>query len=609
MVSTAPLQPAYRQGKQGALHFTCFLPESLASTSWIVHVPAFAEEMNKSRAIVAKQARELADLGHGVLVPDLFGTGDSEGQFEQIDWDLWVEDLVELCESLTLSGATQLTLWGLRIGCLLAADVATKLTTPPKQLLFWQPVHSGKQQLTQLLRIRLAASMAGGSSPAESMGDLRNQLEAGESVEVAGYSLPGKFYQRVNRLNLRDFTLPSASSVRVIEVSNSANVALTPLTQQQVQLWQENGSEAEGIAVQGDTFWMTQELAEVPALSGPTITWFPSVPGETECQGAPLQSVFADSEYRSGHEHMMPVTFECEGHTLAGIVHTARGASAMKTGVVIVVGGPQYRVGSHRQFQSLASSLARGGFSVLRFDVRGMGDSEGEHPGFLGLEADIRCAIDKLIHQTEVERIVVWGLCDAATAAVSYAGKDERVTGLVLANPWVYSPQGAAQAYLRYYYIQRLFSRELWRKVFSGKLDLIGSVRSIVEFFAKSRSKVDVTSGSPASLGEEVSRASEAVELSPSVSSAVTDLVELTANSLQRFSGKVLIMLSGRDLVAAEFKTARKSDPVLRRELARRTVKTLDFPDFDHTFSRSSAQAEVERVTLEYLRDLEQGSE
>jgi alpha/beta superfamily hydrolase len=45
--------------------------------------------------------------------------------------------------------------------------------------------------------------------------------------------------------------------------------------------------------------------------------------------------------------------------------------------VLVIVGGPQYRAGSHRQFTLLARSLAEQGFAVLRFDYRGMGDSTG----------------------------------------------------------------------------------------------------------------------------------------------------------------------------------------------------------------------------------------
>ena len=47
-----------------------------------------------------------------------------------------------------------------------------------------------------------------------------------------------------------------------------------------------------------------------------------------------------------------------------------------------MVGGPQYRVGSHRQFTLMARAFAAAGYPVLRFDYRGIGDSEGESRGF-----------------------------------------------------------------------------------------------------------------------------------------------------------------------------------------------------------------------------------
>ncbi|MEO7385660.1 MAG: hydrolase 1, exosortase A system-associated, partial [Gammaproteobacteria bacterium] len=74
------------------------------------------------------------------------------------------------------------------------------------------------------------------------------------------------------------------------------------------------------------------------------------------------------------------VTFTCEGDTLIGILHEALVPATR--GVLIVVGGPQYRIGSHRQFVLLARDLARQGIPILRFDYRGMGDSDGRFRGF-----------------------------------------------------------------------------------------------------------------------------------------------------------------------------------------------------------------------------------
>ena len=79
--------------------------------------------------------------------------------------------------------------------------------------------------------------------------------------------------------------------------------------------------------------------------------------------------------------------FGCKGDTLVGIL--AKPETPAKTGIVVIVGGPQYRAGSHRQFVLLSRSLAAAGYAVLRFDYRGMGDSEGQQRNFEAVSADI----------------------------------------------------------------------------------------------------------------------------------------------------------------------------------------------------------------------------
>ncbi|MFB1029241.1 MAG: hydrolase 1, exosortase A system-associated, partial [Thauera sp.] len=69
--------------------------------------------------------------------------------------------------------------------------------------------------------------------------------------------------------------------------------------------------------------------------------------------------------------------FPCEGEELIGILALPETA-VTRLGVLVVVGGPQYRVGSHRQFVLLARALAKSGVPCMRFDYRGMGDATGE---------------------------------------------------------------------------------------------------------------------------------------------------------------------------------------------------------------------------------------
>ena len=186
-------------------------------------------------------------------------------------------------------------------------------------------------------------------------------------------------------------------------------------------------------------------------------------------------------EKRHSQATEQAIVFECNGDSLVGVLHQPEQVG--DTAVLVVVGGPQYRIGSHRQFLLLARDLAAAGFPVLRFDYRSMGDSGGLLRDFEAVQTDIAKAVDQLLRSApQASRVVIWGLCDAASAACFYAHTDHRVHGLVLLNPWVRTDAGIAKAYLKHYYLNRLLSLDMWKKVLSGKFDFAGSVKSLTGF-------------------------------------------------------------------------------------------------------------------------------
>lgn len=270
-----------------------------------------------------------------------------------------------------------------------------------------------------------------------------------------------------------------------------------------------------------------------------------------------------------------PVLFHCGDAQLPGILHHPRRPS--RIGVLIIVGGPQYRVGSHRQFVLLARDLAAAGFPVMRFDYRGMGDAGGEFLGFEGIGKDIGAAMDAfLFHCPGLERVVLWGLCDAASAALFYAPGDARVGGLVLLNPWVRTEQGAAEAMLKHYYVRRIFGVALWKKILSGRFDFAAALRSLMEVI---RSRANVQSGTDTAL----------------------DLPRRMAAAFRQFSGPALIILSGNDLTAAEFSQVSSRSPQWSRIMGRPDVTTRELSGANHTFSSALQRARVSKVTEEWL--------
>lgn len=273
-----------------------------------------------------------------------------------------------------------------------------------------------------------------------------------------------------------------------------------------------------------------------------------------------------------------PLVFDGAGERLIGVI--CKPAGPADTGVLIMVGGRQYRAGSHRQFVLLARRLASADFSSLRFDFRGMGDSTGEPQGFETTDADIAAALAAFKTQCPyLKRVVLWGLCDAATAAVLYWQRtnDPFVAGLCLVNPWLRTEVSLAQARVRHYYVERLLAPAFWRKLLTGG---VGLKASIGEYFSQRR------------MARRASQTGNA------------DFITETLDGLRHFPGALLVVLSGRDLVAREFMDtitaarARTESPTL---FAVPNHQHIDIPDADHTFSQSVSREAMEGAVLAWL--------
>lgn len=266
------------------------------------------------------------------------------------------------------------------------------------------------------------------------------------------------------------------------------------------------------------------------------------------------------------------LAFSCAGDTLYGVLHLP--PVPHQRGVLVVVGGPQYRAGSHRQFTLLARSLAADGLAAMRFDYRGMGDSEGATRDFEGVGEDLRAAIDTFFSQVpQMQEVVLWGLCDAASAAMLYARGDARVRGLVLVNPWVRTKAGAAKATIKHYYRARLFEGALWKKIASGQFDLRAAARSFLRLVgaAKTRTAADA-------------------------------LPDRMHGAFAQFGGKALVILSGADLTAREFEDLCGSSEQWKTLMQTPRITQRALPRADHTCSRREWHEQLVRWTSDWVQ-------
>lgn len=275
--------------------------------------------------------------------------------------------------------------------------------------------------------------------------------------------------------------------------------------------------------------------------------------------------------------------FECDGESLLAVASVPEAPAA--TGVLVVVGGPQYRVGSHRQFLLLARSLAAAGYPAMRFDYRGMGDSTGELRNFERVGEDIEAAIDAFIARYPyIRQVVLWGLCDAASASLMYRYQrgDDRVAGYCLLNPWVRSAATLARTQIKHYYGKRLLEPAFWKKLLSGQLGIARALKGFIDSLLSSRKTNAV-----------------------SAQGRMPGFQEQMALALASAQCPVLLILSGDDYTAKEFGEYASASRTLSSALAHPSVTQCQVAGANHTFASAAWRKVVETETVAWLRQLE----
>lgn len=263
--------------------------------------------------------------------------------------------------------------------------------------------------------------------------------------------------------------------------------------------------------------------------------------------------------------------FPCAGETLAATLDEAPGT----TGLLIVSGGNEIRIGAHRGMAELAATVAASGHPVFRYDRRGIGDSTGENNGFESTVEDIREAATAFHREVpHLTRIVAFGNCDAASALILFH-PGTGIDALVLTNPWTIEVDEdggddlPAAAAIRSRYIAKLKNpRELLR-LFTGGVN----IRKLISGLLKASSKPSQAQhGLPARL----------------------------AAALNATEIPVAILLAKADNTALTFADHWKSD-VFTAARARCALETCDTDS--HSFARPQDKAWLTKQVLAVLGD------
>ncbi len=225
----------------------------------VLFVPPFAEEMNKCRKQITAMATALVARGRATLLLDLYGTGDSAGEFSDATWQFWMDDVNAAVEWARSRNSPVQDLIAGRLGCILAADALRDSDYRVQSSIFWQPVLTGKQFMTQFLRLRVAASMMS-SSGKETVSDLKLRLADNETVEIAGYELSPTLFAGVESVDLLQTVTAHLGSVQVVEIGSARDNGLSPAGQRLVAFANSRGMTASGERLEGEPFWSATEI-------------------------------------------------------------------------------------------------------------------------------------------------------------------------------------------------------------------------------------------------------------------------------------------------------------------------------------------------------------
>lgn len=283
----------------------------------------------------------------------------------------------------------------------------------------------------------------------------------------------------------------------------------------------------------------------------------------------------------------IPVVFDCEGSELVGMVHVP--AEVRSRGMLLVVaGGPQYRGGVCRMQVQMARELAAAGVPVMRFDYRGLGDSEGQFRGFGDVERDLAAAVAEFQAQVPgLAEVVLWGGCDAASASLIHGWKLPQVTGLVLGNPWVHS-DATSDAVAVKHFSQRARDLDFWMKVVKLQYNPLPAAWTLVRASAARLLPKDGGNHTGAATLDDASLPFQA----------------RMRIGMSQFKGDVLLLMSGRSLLAKEFDELVDTQAAWQQALrSPRQLARVDIADADQAFSTIGARIEVNQVTRRWMLD------
>lgn len=168
------------------------------------------------------------------------------------------------------------------------------------------------------------------------------------------------------------------------------------------------------------------------------------------------------------HYRERAVRFGAHGG-LVGVVTEPVADKAIAGAPVVMLAnvGINHHVGPFRIWVDLARKLAELGFTTLRFDTAGLGDSEPRRETVSDIERavlDFNDAAAMLRERTGATRFVPMGLCSGVDAAHRFSVRDNSVAGAVFLDGYAFRTDGYRRRWIKRFLQGRRWQRFIRRR-------------------------------------------------------------------------------------------------------------------------------------------------
>jgi pimeloyl-ACP methyl ester carboxylesterase len=549
-------------------------------------------EYSHTHRTIRHLSDHLASQGHATIRFDYHGTGDSSSDLfapKRIETFLQNIDSVINCLKKH-TGVNNICLIGLRFGASLAAHFCSK--TSIDKLILWSCYTKGRTYIRETKALEKLASHSKDTD--------KNFIDSG------GFIVTSETEKALSQINL--FKQPFLVNEKILIIERDDMQVSDKL----LHLIQEKNINVEKYQMSGYLDMMAEpHETKIPFATLSTISrWI------SENESPEKQTITEKQEHwfkqltsiKQGS--ILEEICLQQDSNLMGILSSPdieQHHKLNKPLIILANSGSVHRVGPNRVYVKLARAAAAAGFSVLRFDLSNLGDSvvgnpsNENHPYPVHSTQDIATTITYMKKHFGYQNFVIAGLCSGAYS-VFHAGLrlplSNNIKEVIMINLLtIYRPLDTAGIPTLSYqvekdtqhYQQSVFSAKKWKKLFSGKVDLLNLTSFAVQKLFKT-------------VSLQLGLIGEVMGLQGS-SRLAQDLKNYTERGI-----KINFFISSKDPGKRILMSHAKS--FFNKQSNPDTLNITDIPDSDHTFSEHSCrQLFVELFVAHIHKNYAKGNE